>query len=368
MNRDHLPKAKFLLWSRNIFVWVALFLPGVAGLAQDLHYSQFYGAPLHLNPSLTGIFDGDVRLMGQYRNQWAQVPVGYTTYTGAVDVKFFNKNVSDGFAALGIGYNHDQAGFADLRLSNFNLNGAYTKRLSNRFYGSLGGQLGFGARKWEADQVTYDNQYDAQQGTFNPDNPNGEAPSQQKLNYGDFGLGFNLRYQVKESYEQIDTSTGQRTKLDFGMGLFHLNRPNQFFTSLGPIKLPMRLTPYILADLQISKRFDLIANVAAQFQSSYRQYLGGLGLRYYINPKRNEEFSIQLGGTMRFDALTNDSAIYPAAEARYKKLRVGFSYDVNLSKFNTLTEKGGVGGPELFIHYIFKSYKPVSFKPNCPLI
>lgn len=367
MNRDHLPKAKFLQWNRTFFVWVALFLPGVAGLAQDLHYSQFYGAPLHLNPSLTGIFDGDVRLMGQYRNQWAQVPVGYTTYTGAVDVKIFDKNVSDGFAALGIGYNHDQAGFADLRLSNFNINGAYTKKLGKRVYGSLGGQLGLGLRKWEADQVTYDNQYDAQQGTFDPDNPTGETSSKQKLNYGDFGLGFNVRYQVKEAYEQIDTSTGQRTKLDFGMGLFHLNRPNQFFTSLGPIKLPMRLTPYILADLQISKRFDLIANVAAQFQSSYRQYLGGLGLRFYVNPKHNEEFSIQLGGTFRFDALTNDSAIYPAVEARYKKIRAGFSYDVNLSKFNNSVD-GGVGGPELFIHYIFKSYKPVSFKPNCPLI
>lgn len=368
MNRDHLPKAKFQIWSRNFFVWVALFLPGVAGLAQDLHYSQFYGAPLHLNPSLTGIFDGDVRLMGQYRNQWAKIPVGYTTVTGAVDAKIFNKNVSDGFAALGIGYNHDNAGFADLRLSNFTLNGAYTKKLDKRLYGSLGGQLGFGSRRWEADQVTYDNQYDAQNGTFNPDNPSGETTADQKLNFADFGLGFNLRYQVKESYEQIDTSTGQRTKLDMGMGLFHLNRPNQFFTSAGSIKLPVRFTPYILADLQMSKRFDLIANVAAQFQSSYRQYLGGLGLRYYFNPKQNEEFSVQVGGTMRFDALTNDSAIYPAAEARYKKLRVGFSFDFNLSKFNSLTEKGGVGGPELFIHYIFKSYKPVSFKPNCPLI
>lgn len=367
MTRDHLPKAKCLHWNRSIFICLMLLLPGVAGLAQDLHYSQFYGAPLHLNPSLTGIFRGDVRLMGQYRNQWSAVPVGYTTYTGAVDMKLFSKEIDKGhFWGLGLGFNQDQAGYADLRLSALNLNAAYTTKMGKRFYGSLGGQLGFGARRWQSDQVTYDNQYDAQNGTFNPDNPSGETDPNQKLNYGDFGLGFNVRYQVKEKYEQIDTA-GHRTKIDFGMGFFHLNRPNQFFTSLGPIKLPVRLTPYILADLEVGKRWDLMLNAAAQFQTVYRQYLGGAGLRYHISQMAGKQFSVQLGGTFRFDALTNDSAIFPAVEVRYNSIRAGFSYDVNLSQFNSSVD-GGVGGPELFIHYNFVRYKKIGIGKNCPLI
>jgi type IX secretion system PorP/SprF family membrane protein len=367
MIRDHLPKAKLLHWNRTIFVWVALFLPSLAGFAQDLHYSQFYGAPLHLNPSLTGIFRGDVRIMGQYRNQWSQVPVGYTTYTGAVDFKALGRNGKDNFLAFGLGYNRDQAGLSDLRLNSLTLNGAFTKKLDKRFYGSVGAQIGFSNRKWQADQVTYDSQYNPNNGTFNPQNPIGEKNNDQSLGYTDFGLGFNVRYQVKEREEQVDTSFGQRTKIDFGLGLFHLNRPNQYFTEFGAIKLPMRWSPYIMGDFQLTKRWDLIANVAGQFQSSYRQYLGGLGARYYLNRNAGHQLSLQAGFTVRFDGFTKDFATYPALEARYNNIRVGFSYDINASQFND-SVKGGVGGPEVFIHYHIVKYKQLPVKKICPLI
>jgi type IX secretion system PorP/SprF family membrane protein len=366
MTRDHLPKAKFQSWTRTFLVWAALILPGVTGFAQDLHYSQFYGAPLHLNPSLTGIFRGDVRLMGQYRNQWAKIPVGYTTFTGAVDFKAIGEREKDNFLAFGLGYNHDIAGFSDLRLNNLTLNGAFTKKLGKRFYGSLGGQLGYGNRKWKADQVTYDNQFDPKKGTFDPNNPSKELNADQNLSFGDFGLGFNVRYQVKERAEFIDTF-GYRTKIDFGAGFFHLNRPNQFFTEAGAIKLPVRFTPYILGNFQVSNRWDIMANVAAQFQSTYRQYLGGLGAKYFFNRTPGKQFAMQAGLTWRFDALTDDSATFPAIEAHYNNIRVGFSYDINFSRFNSSAD-GGTGGPELFIHYHIAPYKHRKTDKICPLI
>lgn len=367
MIRDHLPKAKILCWNRTFFVWAAFLCTGFSGFAQDLHYSQFYGAPLHLNPSLTGIFRGEVRFMGQYRNQWTEVPVGYKTFTGGVDFRVIGKNEEKPhFFAFGLGYNRDQAGFSDLRLSNYTLNGAYTKKMGARFYGSVGGQLGLGNRKWTADQVTFDNQYDPNNGSFDPNNPTGEVNNKQTIGYADFGLGFNVRYQVKEKEETIE-SFGERTKIDFGAGFFHLNRPNQFYTTLGAIKLPLRLTPYILGDFQISDRWDIMANVAGQFQTTYRQYLAGAGARYYLNRTPGKEFALQLGLTWRFDALTRDAATFPAIEAHYKNIRAGFSYDVNLSQFNTNVE-GGVGGPELFVHYRIVPYRPSKKDKVCPLI
>jgi len=71
------------------FSMVVLMLSTLSGTssAQDFHYSQFYNAPLHLNPALTGIFRGDIRAMGNYKSQWTDVPVDYKTVTLAVDKK-----------------------------------------------------------------------------------------------------------------------------------------------------------------------------------------------------------------------------------------------------------------------------------------
>src|SRR6187549_3155893 len=49
------------------------------GYGQDLHFSQFFEAPLLRNPSLAGIFTGDIRVQGVYRDQWNSVTNAYRT-------------------------------------------------------------------------------------------------------------------------------------------------------------------------------------------------------------------------------------------------------------------------------------------------
>jgi len=38
--------------------------------AQDPHFSQFYAAPLYLNPALAGTSAGNYRVGVNYRDQW----------------------------------------------------------------------------------------------------------------------------------------------------------------------------------------------------------------------------------------------------------------------------------------------------------
>ncbi len=47
--------------------------------AQDIHFSQFFEAPLLRNPSLAGIYTGDIRVQGVYRDQWNSVTNAYRT-------------------------------------------------------------------------------------------------------------------------------------------------------------------------------------------------------------------------------------------------------------------------------------------------
>lgn len=53
--------------------------------AQDIHWTQFYAAPMNISPGLIGIFPGETRFMANYRSQWHSVPVDYSTLGLSVD-------------------------------------------------------------------------------------------------------------------------------------------------------------------------------------------------------------------------------------------------------------------------------------------
>src|ERR1700748_2299843 len=63
--------------------------------AQDPHFSQFFASPLTLNPALTGKFDGDVRIAGNYRNQWPTINRAFTTGTVSADFHIMKNKISE---------------------------------------------------------------------------------------------------------------------------------------------------------------------------------------------------------------------------------------------------------------------------------
>ena len=62
------------------------FILAVGANAQDIHFSQFYNAPLKLNPGNAGAFRGDLRVISNYRNQWSSINSAFKTYGFSVDV------------------------------------------------------------------------------------------------------------------------------------------------------------------------------------------------------------------------------------------------------------------------------------------
>src|SRR5260221_14089349 len=68
--------------------------------SQDIHFSQFFNAPLSRNPALAGIFTGDVRVQGVYRGQWNSVTNAYKT--GSLDAEFKKPiGKADDFVTIG---------------------------------------------------------------------------------------------------------------------------------------------------------------------------------------------------------------------------------------------------------------------------
>ena len=54
---------------------------------QDPHFSQFFAAPITLNPALTGSSDNDWRFISNYRTQWQTLAAPYNTTTLSIDTK-----------------------------------------------------------------------------------------------------------------------------------------------------------------------------------------------------------------------------------------------------------------------------------------
>src|SRR5215203_6976358 len=96
---------------------LGIFLSGKVN-AQDIHFSQFFEAPLLRNPSLSGLFNGDIRVQGVYRNQWASVTVPYKT--GSFNLQYKNPiGHADDFITTGLQVVYDKAGSTNFTTTNF---------------------------------------------------------------------------------------------------------------------------------------------------------------------------------------------------------------------------------------------------------
>ena len=68
-------------------------LKTVAG--QDPNFSQFFVSPLTLNPAMTGKFNGDFRIAGNYRDQWPAISKAFVTTTASFDMPILRNRISE---------------------------------------------------------------------------------------------------------------------------------------------------------------------------------------------------------------------------------------------------------------------------------
>lgn len=336
----------------------------VAGLhAQDIHFSQFAYSPTNLNPALTGVFRGNTRLVANVRNQWRSVPVDYLTFSAGADFKIPKRFDKNGFFAAGLAFNYDKAGLSRLNLTNLNINGSYTHQLSPKAFLSAGAQAGFSRRGFDIDDLSFDIQYDPVTSGQDPSKGNGEAFETFSNNFADLSAGINFRFQDFSSCEIVN-DLSKRSFLDLGIGIFHINRPDQAFGNEGDSRLFIRYSPYLLANKQVHESVDVFGNLNFQFQGPYKEWLVALGGRAYIDRTPGEQVALALSVGYRFNNKFGD-AIFPALELQVDRIHASFSYDINISDFNVATN--GRGGPEFTIRYMISR---VCFdnKYFCPLL
>ncbi|GAO41308.1 PorP/SprF family type IX secretion system membrane protein [Flavihumibacter petaseus] len=319
--------------------------------AQDIHFSQFYEAPLLRNPSLAGIFTGDIRAQIVYRDQWNSFTNAYRSGSLNFEYKLPVGGTED-FITAGLQMLYDRAGTVSLTSTHLLPAINYHKSLSSErnMFLSVGFMGGMVRRSIDQSKITTDNQFTG--GAFNPAVASGETFANANYWYPDASVGtaFNMSFGKEED-----------NNLFFGVAYHHVNRPsNSFYRNANEALHPKWVVSGgVKFDLNDESFFNLQADYSKQGSAS--EVIGGAMYGYKFGDPETPDYVLQLGAFIRAK-----DALIPALKIDYNPFSLGFSYDVNVSQLKTASQ--GRGGFELSVTYIgFLDRESSSkFKIHCP--
>jgi len=303
--------------------------------AQDFTFSQFYEKPLLRNPALAGVFRGDIRVSGIFRNQWQSVTVPFQTSAASVEVKFPVGHAND-FLTLGLQMTNDVAGDIKLKRTQFLPVLNFHKSLNEDYnsYLSLAFMAGNVTSQFDATKMQLGDQFI--NGSFNANNPTMQTFNKTGINYWDLGAG--LVYSM---------DFGESASFYVGTSLFHLNKPKVgYFTNDTKTTLANKFSINTGLTTPTSDYNRLVFFADLYSQGGNKQVLAGAlyGIDILQHFESDDKISLYLGGFYRW----ND-AIIPIIKLDMYKLSVGLSYDVNTSKLKTASN--WKGGFEVSINY-----------------
>lgn len=316
---------------KGILFLIVCFLIKIAS-AQDLQYSQFYAAPLYLNPALTGMTEL-TRMGANYRKQWPGLNYDFQGYSAFLDHYSFDLN-----SGFGISLNTFEESNLGLKLMDFSGYYAYQLSLSDTHSLRFGTQVGIGRRNSAMDHLLLGDQIDVFSKTVAPVTLE-DLPPFESYSFLDLGFGTMI--------------TGNNYWL--GASAYHVNRPNlSFYSASNGDRIAVKWNAH--AGYQIPLRSGLSVYEGEGenmvfFAANYKQQ----------GPFRQLDLSAQLlynslvtgigfRGIPNAGELPNrDSIIILVGVNLESGLMIGYSFDYMISRLGMETH----GAHEISIRYQF---------------
>ena len=322
---------------KRIFFTLVLMASSLASVyAQDLHFSQFFNAPLLRNPALAGIFTGDYRIQGVYRDQWNSFTNAYRTGSFNAEYKL-PVGKTDDYLTLGLEVLYDKAGSAGLTSTQVFPALNYNKSLSNLHasYLSIGFMGGYVEKRIDISKITTNSQFNG--AAFNPSLPTGETFPTPDIHYWDASVGMSYNTTFGQDYKNT---------MFFGVAYHHLNRPMNSFYQNTAVELQPKWVVSGGAKFILDERSELTVQADYSSQGIARENIFGLMYGYKLGEFTDDpKYLLGIGAFMRVG-----DAFIPVIQLDMLPLSIGLSYDVNISTLNTVSQ--GQGGFELSITYI----------------
>jgi type IX secretion system PorP/SprF family membrane protein len=312
--------------------------------AQDPQFSQFYAAPLYLNPALTGS-TGQARAGINYRNQWPAIDANFTTFSAYFDYFIEDKN-----SGVGMIFTHDTEGLAGLHSTSIGLQYSYELFITKNLGFRPGAQVALFNRDINFNKLTFGDQFNPVTGDF-LDQPSAEQ----------FNTNFSKTF--------VDLSLGGVffTKVAYlGIAAFHLTQPNQSIIdeeSPLPIKLSVHggfkfyMKPGAVGSGIYTREAERSIGPAFQYrhQGDFDQM--DLGLYYTAEPLvlglwyRGVPFKNVNG------FVNNESLVFLLGFTRIgakEALNIGYSFDYTISELTA----GSGGAHEFSLVYTWPMRNP----------
>ncbi len=300
---------------------------------QDIHLSQFYQSPLLRNPALAGLFEGDIRIQGVYRDQWNSVTKAYRT--GSLNAEYkLPVGQGDDYLTVGLQSYFDRAGSVSYTKLMFYPAINFHKSLSveRNMYISAGFMGGWVQHSIDLTKVTTNSTYEGM-----GINENITDPTYAYLD-GSTGISFNT--QIKDDPE---------SNLYLGLAYHHFNRPGNSFYRNKRVQLNPKWVFSGGLKLNVGEYSFVEIQGDHYHQGSFKQTILGAMYGLKIGPYPDEpDYTLSLGTFIRLQ-----DALIPVLKLEYPPYAISFSYDANVSKLKPSSL--GRGGFEMSISFTKKT-------------
>jgi type IX secretion system PorP/SprF family membrane protein len=323
-------------------------LATVKSQGQGMHFSQYYNAPLLLNPANTALMpDNDYRIGFNYRNQWSSVPVPYRTFSAYGDLQLMRNRNQTNWMGVGLAFWNDKAGNGDLSLSRSEAFLAYHVQMGEQSMISVGASGAYVARSIDFNKLSFDKQWDGFE--FDKTKANGESGYTSQTSFFDLSAGVNLAYFPNEN-----------VYLKVGLGVAHVTQPKESFYGQ---ETKMGIRPTANVDLLVKLGPNVILNPSVYYttQKAASELLYGTLFKVNVSGSDNSQTSLILGAFNRWN-----EAVIGVIGLEYNHFRLMSSYDFTISSLGS--EIKGKGAFEIGIVYegVYGSFSRQRQSYNCP--
>ena len=321
---------KFLLFSIGVF-------SALVSFAQDVQYSQYYAAPLFLNPAMTGASEL-TRVGVNYRNQWPGLDHSFNSYSAYIDHYAFDYN-----SGIGLIFNGNKESLAQLSTNEVGLLYSYRLKVGSDKFLRVGGQVSYIARDAYFGNLVFGSMIDISTGGTN------------------FLTDELQNVPIDARHRFLDYSFGTlftTNKIWLGASAHHVTEPNVSFVEDATSRLPLKFSAQggIRFDLGYGGINNTFSNVyqerSISFAFNYKQQAPfnqlDIGTQLYLEP-------LVLGLWYRglpskYNMPNNESIIGLLGVALESGMDIGYSFDFTTSKLG-LRNSGGAH--EISIRYTF---------------
>ena len=319
---------------------------------QDLHFSQYFNAPLLINPANTGFIpDADWRIGGHFRNQWnSLIAAPYKTVSFFADAQLLRNHIENGWLGIGAYILSDQSGSGNLKSTKVYGSLAYHQQLGDHSLLSAGFNMGWANKRIDVSKLTFPSQFNGfffDHTVITSDYP---VLTNTSISYFDMQAGMNYAYFPDDE-----------VYINAGYSISHVNKPQESFFSSNPdsSRIAMRHIGFVNALFKLNEQWIINPNLFYSNQARAFEWVIGMNLSYNLSEKGEKQ--LIAGCYYR----VGDAAV-PMIGFELNKLRFTFSYDVTTSSLNKFNNGMGASEFSLLKKSFYNESNADTRKVMCP--